>query len=118
MPIQSSLFICTFYLTLSFLCCHCAGLVPSEMLSSTWLRAGLAMFGAGITGNFYHHWLLANLRKPGDKGYKIPTGGFFEYVAAPHYFMELIEWLGAAVVSQHLLCLLIFFAMTSYLTER
>jgi steroid 5-alpha reductase family enzyme len=30
-------------------------------------------------------------------GYKIPTGGLFEYVSAANYTAETLEWLGYAI---------------------
>lgn len=118
MPLQSSLFICTFYTLTSFVTCHYSALAPSATLSGNYLTIGCLMFAVGLAGNFYHHVLLANLRKPGEKAYKIPSGGCFEYVAAPHYFFELIGWLGVAFVSQNFIVLLAFGAMSSYLSER
>ena len=50
------------------------------------------MFAVGSAGNLYHHHLLASLRKGGDTGYKVPMGGLFELVAAPHYLFELVAW--------------------------
>lgn len=91
-------------------------------------NAGL--FITGILGNLYHHYLLSTLRsKSNKKGttttttttttrYVAPKGGLFEYVAAPHYFFELIGWLGIAVVSGHLNVYLIFASMCSYLSGR
>ena len=69
-------------------------------------------------GNFYHHFLLATLRNPGEKAYKVPTGGLFEYVAAPHYLFEIIGWYGMAIASQHSINLLTCVGMTVYLFER
>ena len=69
-------------------------------------------------GNLYHHYLLATLRKPGEKGYKVPRGGFFEYVAAPHYLFELMGWMGIVLMAQHAVTLLYFLAMAVYLADR
>jgi len=80
-----------------------------------------ALFGVGIAGNLYHHYLLANLRDSkntdGPK-YVAPKGGLFNYVAAPHYFFELLGWLGIAVVAQQMNAYLVFVCMTSYLAGR
>ncbi|MBA0725564.1 hypothetical protein Golax_022143 [Gossypium laxum] len=46
---------------------------------------GVVLFLIGISGNFYHHYLLSKLRTKGDKEYKIPKGGLFELVICPHY---------------------------------
>ena len=82
----------------------------------------LALFGIGLAGNFYHHFLLAKLRKDSKKAdgarYIAPKGGLFNFVAAPHYLFELIGWLGIAVVAQHMNAYLVFMSMTSYLTGR
>jgi very-long-chain enoyl-CoA reductase len=37
--------------------------------------------------------ILANLRKPGEKGYKIPRGFLFEYFTCANYTMEVFGWL-------------------------
>lgn len=79
---------------------------------------GLALAVIGQGGNFYHHYLLTQMRKGGEKSYSIPTGGLFEFVTMPHYFFELIAWLGLACVTQHLNALLTFADMCSYLSGR
>ncbi|XP_045802277.1 uncharacterized protein LOC123895844 [Trifolium pratense] len=43
------------------------------------LYPGIALFLVGIIGNFYHHYLLSKLRGKGEKEYKIPKGGLFDY---------------------------------------
>jgi hypothetical protein len=76
-----------------------------------------------MAGNLYHHYLLANLRggskkTDGEKKYVAPKGGLFNYVAAPHYFFELLGWLGIAVVAQQMNAYLVFLSMASYLSGR
>jgi hypothetical protein len=68
----------------------------------------------------YHHYLLASLRSKATHGkkYSAPKGGLFEYVAAPHYFFELIGWLGIAIASQQLTGYLNMASMSSYLAAR
>ena len=78
---------------------------------------GVVFFIIGQIGNFYHHKLLADLRKDGD-GYHIPRGGWFERATCPHYFFELLAWLGILLLSRHLFTLLAFVAMFGYLTAR
>lgn len=63
---------------------------------------GIVLFIVGISGNFYHHYLLSKLRKDGVKLYCIPQGGLFGCVVCPHYFFELIEFLGVAFICQTL----------------
>nr|XP_043633789.1 very-long-chain enoyl-CoA reductase-like [Erigeron canadensis] len=61
---------------------------------------GLAMFLVGIVGNFYHHYILSNLRKNGDKAYKIPKGGLFDLVICPHYLFEIVGFIGVLCIAQ------------------
>lgn len=80
---------------------------------------GLSMFCVGLLGNFYHHALLAKLRKSQNTTkYVAPSGGLFEYVATPHYLFELIGWLGVAIVSDQLNVYLVLTSMMSYLGGR
>jgi protein-S-isoprenylcysteine O-methyltransferase Ste14 len=82
-----------------------------------WFYAGMVLFLAGEAGNFYHHKLLADLRKK-RAGYHIPEGGLFKYVACPHYLFELIAWLGIVLLSRHLFALLALITATAYLSAR
>ncbi|KND00656.1 uncharacterized protein SPPG_09143 [Spizellomyces punctatus DAOM BR117] len=55
----------------------------------------------GLAGNFYHHLLLARLRPKHGKynvhrPYRIPRGGLFWYTTCPHYFLEIVAWIGFA----------------------
>ena len=61
---------------------------------------GILLFVIGMGGNFYHHYLLSRLRKDGEKGYRIPHGGLFEFVVCPHYLFETIDFVGLALISQ------------------
>ncbi|OEL22684.1 hypothetical protein BAE44_0016297 [Dichanthelium oligosanthes] len=85
------------------------------------LYPGLLVFAVGITGNFYHHYLLSRLRDGGggdDKGYKIPRGGLFELVACPHYLFEIIGFFGLAMMSQTVYALTVAFGSAVYLACR
>eukprot|EP00931_Biecheleriopsis_adriatica_P026443 TRINITY_DN16098_c0_g1_i1.p1 TRINITY_DN16098_c0_g1~~TRINITY_DN16098_c0_g1_i1.p1 ORF type:complete len:271 (-),score=43.80 TRINITY_DN16098_c0_g1_i1:209-994(-) len=82
---------------------------------------GISMAIVGQLGNFYHHYLLAVLRKGkagAGEGYTIPMGGLFRYVTMPHYFCELVAWLGLACVTQQLNAFLAVTGMVSYLSGR
>lgn len=118
MPLSSSGFISFFYTITSVSAIHYARLVPKDLYESWTLPVGLGLFSVGLAGNFYHHYLLASMRKPGEKEYQVPRGGLFEYVACPHYLFELIGWLGTALVSQHCFALATLGAMTVYLSDR
>jgi hypothetical protein len=80
---------------------------------------GSTLFAVGLLGNFYHHFLLANLRSANKSTkYVAPTGGLFEFVATPHYLFELIGWLGIAIASHQLNVYLVVTSMMSYLGGR
>ena len=70
--------------------------VRSGQNDETWISLGYGFFVVGIVGNFYHHYLLASLRRSitfnddcvvgEQERYHAPVGGGFAFVAAPHYF--------------------------------
>jgi len=63
------------------------------------IAIGIALFAGGF---FIHVWAdrnLRQLRKPGEKGYKIPHGGLFELVTNPNYLGEVVEWCGWALAT-------------------
>ncbi|XP_072772071.1 3-oxo-5-alpha-steroid 4-dehydrogenase 2b isoform X3 [Nerophis lumbriciformis] len=76
---------------------HCAQL--DEQMSDCCVRIGLLLFYTGMAINIHSDYSLRNLRKPGEAIYKVPTGGFFEYVSAANYFGEILEWFGYAVAT-------------------
>ncbi|XP_050365325.1 uncharacterized protein LOC126783835 [Argentina anserina] len=74
---------------------------------------GILLFLLGISGNFYHHYILSQLRPSSssspsksqsndDKDYKIPRGGLFGLVICPHYLFEIIGFLGFSFIAQTL----------------
>lgn len=64
--------------------------------------AGVAIFLAGFAVNLHSDRVLRGLRGPGETGYKIPTGGLYQWVSAPNYLGEMMEWLGFAIATQTL----------------
>lgn len=62
--------------------------------------AGVLLFVIGIIGNFYHHYILSQLRGKDDKSYKIPKGGLFSLVICPHYLFEILGFIGVSLISQ------------------
>ena len=54
---------------------------------------------AGFAINQHADWVLMNLRKPGETGYKIPHGGLYRCITCPNYFGEILEWTGFAIAS-------------------
>ncbi|KAG2447625.1 hypothetical protein HYH02_007543 [Chlamydomonas schloesseri] len=55
--------------------------------------ACLAVAGLMQLGNLWSHLILAGLRKPGEKDYKIPKGGLFNFVTCANYTFEIWGWL-------------------------
>lgn len=60
---------------------------------------GLTLFITGYRINRWADRVLANLRAPGETGYKIPRGGLYELISCPNYFGELLEWTGFAIAA-------------------
>lgn len=79
---------------------------------------GIILFCLGISGNFYHHYLLSRMRRNGEKEYRIPTGGLFDKVVCPHYLFELIEFWGIFFISQTLYAFCNALGVTFYLMGR
>lgn len=79
---------------------------------------GIFLFLVGISGNFYHHFLLSKLRKEGDKEYKIPKGGLFDLVICPHYLFEIIGFVGISFMSQTLYAISFTLGTIFYLVGR
>lgn len=80
--------------------------------------AGILLFLLGISGNFYHHYLLSKLRAEGDKKYKIPQGGLFDLVICPHYLFEILGFIGVSFISQNLYAFSYTFGTSFYLLGR
>ncbi|XP_059628512.1 steroid 5-alpha-reductase DET2-like isoform X2 [Cornus florida] len=79
---------------------------------------GIVIFLVGISGNFYHHYLLSKLREEGDKEYKVPKGGLFDLVICPHYFFEILGFVGISCISQTLYAFSFTLGTTFYLMGR
>ncbi|XP_021296683.1 very-long-chain enoyl-CoA reductase-like [Herrania umbratica] len=79
---------------------------------------GIVLFLIGVSGNFYHHYLLSKLRGKGDNEYKIPKGGFFALVACPHYLFEVLGFWGITFISQTLYTFSFTLGSTLYLMGR
>ncbi len=76
--------------------------VLGPLYSAAWLTDPRFLFGGALWAigwaiNLHADEVLLRLRKPGERGYKIPHGGLYRWVSCPNYFGELIEWTGFAV---------------------
>lgn len=61
--------------------------------------AGTTLFAAGFLAHVHADRVLFRLRKPGDSGYSIPTGGLYRWVSCPNYLGEIVEWTGFAIAT-------------------
>jgi 3-oxo-5-alpha-steroid 4-dehydrogenase 1 len=78
-------------------------------LNASWLTdprfvAGLVIYYSSYVLNVRSDATLRNLRtrqeiESGEKHYRIPRGGLFEYVSCPNYFTELTGWAGFALAT-------------------
>jgi len=60
---------------------------------------GMILFVSGVIINGWSDQILLHLRRRGEKGYSVPTGGLFRWVSCPNFFGEIIEWTGFAVMT-------------------
>ncbi|MGC9778490.1 MAG: DUF1295 domain-containing protein [Candidatus Heimdallarchaeota archaeon] len=75
-----------------------------EYSSVAWLYSlqfiiGTIIFIAGYIVNKQSDYILRNLRKPDENGYKIPQGGLYKWISSPNYFGEVFEWIGWAILT-------------------
>lgn len=72
---------------------------PASWLADPRMILGAAVFLAGMAINLHADTVLLNLRRPGETGYKIPTGGLYRFVSCPNYLGEILEWVGFAIAT-------------------
>ena len=77
---------------------------PEGIYSMGWLLTpqfiiGVIIFFSGMTLNIQSDKIIQDLRKPGDSNHYLPSKGLFRYVTGAHYFGELIEWTGFAILT-------------------
>lgn len=75
------------------------GSYPEGWLWDPRFVLGTALFLLGTAINHHADWVLLNLRKPGETGYKIPHGGMYRWVTAANYSGEIVIWVGWAVAT-------------------
>ncbi|KAK5855378.1 hypothetical protein PBY51_005481 [Eleginops maclovinus] len=73
---------------------------PAHWVTHPCFIAGSVLWLVGWLVNMHSDHILRNLRKPGETGYKIPTGGLFEYVSGANFLGEITEWAGFALAGQ------------------
>ncbi|KAL9243447.1 hypothetical protein vseg_017333 [Gypsophila vaccaria] len=78
---------------------------------------GAAVFVVGMIINISSDSVLLGLKRRGE-GYKVPTGGLFEWVSCANYFGEIVEWLGWAIMTWDWAGFGFFVYTCSYLMPR
>ncbi len=79
---------------------------------------GVIIFIVGYIINRHSDLVLRDLRKPGEKGYKIPFGGMYKFISSPNYFGEILIWIGWALMVWNLAGLLFVFWTLANLFPR
>lgn len=86
-----------------FICGYYFGYLSPEYGLTYWsdwkFIVGILLFFGGMYINWQSDNILINLRKPGERGYKIPKGGLFNRVSCPNLFGEIVEWTGFALMT-------------------
>jgi 3-oxo-5-alpha-steroid 4-dehydrogenase 1 len=80
------------------------GLFHVSIYSFSWVMkwqfaSGLLIFITGFVVNKVADEKLRKLRKANPGDYLLPQGWLFKYISCPHYFGEIIEWAGWAVLT-------------------
>ncbi|MDD5703158.1 MAG: DUF1295 domain-containing protein [Dehalococcoidales bacterium] len=76
-----------------------SGGYPSQWLTDTRFIIGTIVFIAGFVVNRQSDYVLKQLRRPGEKGYKIPYGGLYKWISCPNYLGEILIWCGWALAT-------------------
>lgn len=96
---------------LAFIFCICNGFMqnrsilinaeyPEGYLMKTNVILGVFVFLIGMFINIYHDYRILYLKRNNIgniDGYVVPTGGLYEFISAPNYLGEIIEWVGFAI---------------------
>ncbi len=80
------------------------GIFQMRSYDSSWLLSwqfitGLLIFVSGYFINKSADEILKLLRRGSPGEYKIPEGWLFSYISCPHYFGEILEWGGWALMT-------------------
>jgi len=97
---------------------HLGDHFTKEWLTSANFIIGILLMATGFCICYRSDAILRNLRKPGEKDYKIPYGGLYRLVSSPNYFGEIIEWAGFAILCWNLPALAFFVFTVSNLFPR
>lgn len=84
---------------------------------------GIALYYGGLFANLHADAVLRNLRTKdevarGERHYRLPKGGLFEYVTNASYLSELVLWIGFAVFTWSPSGIFIFLISAANLVPR
>ncbi len=78
------------------------GSYANDWLADPRFICGVALFVGGWLLNTRSDKILLELRKPGEKGYRIPHAGPYRWISCPNYLGEILEWAGWALATYSL----------------
>ncbi|MEM8593713.1 MAG: methyltransferase [Pseudomonadota bacterium] len=100
----------------------------SDHLNDSWLTdprfiIGLLIWATGYLLNLHSDSIIRNLRTKkevanGEKNYRIPKGGLFNYITNASYFSEIISFIGFAIASWSLGALFVLGVTVANLVPR
>jgi len=102
--------------------CQFQSFSDRQHLTSPVFLVGLCLFMSGVILNVHSDEILNNLRREvgGTRSssataskYRIPSGGGFRFVSAPHYLGEIVEWAGFAMMTNNSRAAWAFVAFTA-----
>ena len=96
---------------------HLAGYGSSWIISLHFI-CGIILFITGFIINKTADEKLRHMRRNSPEDYVVPRGWLFDYISCPHYFGEIIEWLGWAVMTYSLSGLAFFLFTVANLFPR
>lgn len=79
-------------------------LSPIDMYTIDWLLTpqfiiGTIVYFFGMIVNIQSDKIIQNLRGENDNKHYLPEGKFFNYVTSAHYFGEIVQWIGFAILT-------------------
>jgi 3-oxo-5-alpha-steroid 4-dehydrogenase 1 len=76
-----------------------SGGYPSDWIAGPQFVLGGTLFTVGYIVNRHADWTLRALRRPGESGYGVPSGGLYRWISCPNYFGEILIWVGWAIAT-------------------
>jgi 3-oxo-5-alpha-steroid 4-dehydrogenase 1 len=74
---------------------------PQHWYRHSQFLAGVLLFLVGAVINLRADATLRRLRALSSIKRTIPRGGLFEYISAPHFFGEIVEWTGFCIACNY-----------------